>query len=62
MITANGPGIVIEYANQRGEPQWSEPPKAIWDYTVFGKHGTVPEPDGVFPLTLREDPRRSGRL
>ena len=24
-----GLGIVIEYANQRGEPQWSELPKAI---------------------------------
>ena len=49
-----GLGIVIEYANQHGEPQWSEPPKAAWDYTAFGRQGTVPEPDGVFPLTFEK--------
>ena len=49
-----GLGIVIEYANQRGEPQWSEPPKAQWNYTAFGRQGTVPEPDGVFPLTFEK--------
>ena len=49
-----GLGIVIEYANQRGEPQWSEPPKAQWNYTAFGRQGTVPEPDGVFPRRSRK--------
>ena len=49
-----GLGVVIEYANQRGEPQWSEPPKAQWNYTAFGRQGTVPEPDGVFPLTFEK--------
>ncbi len=49
-----GLSIVIEYANQRGEPQWSEPPKATWDYTAFGRQGTVREPDGVFPLTFEK--------
>ena len=30
-----GMGIVIEYANQTGTPQWTAP-KARWDYTAFG--------------------------
>lgn len=55
-----GLGIVIEYANQRGEPQWSAPPKADWDYTVFGRRGTVPEPDGVFPLVFEKIPGGRG--
>ena len=31
-----GLGVVVEYANQRGEPQWSAPPELAWDYTIFG--------------------------
>ena len=55
-----GLGIVIEYANQRGEPQWSEPPKASWDYTAFGRQASVPEPDGTFPLTFEKIPGGRG--
>jgi FtsP/CotA-like multicopper oxidase with cupredoxin domain len=32
-----GLGIVIEYANQRRQPQWVAAGKASWDYTLFGK-------------------------
>jgi hypothetical protein len=32
-----GMGIVIEYANRRGEPQWVQPEKATWDHAVFAK-------------------------
>jgi hypothetical protein len=49
-----GLGIVIEYTNQRGEPQWSEPPKATWDYTAFGRQGAAPRPDGTFRLTFEK--------
>ena len=31
-----GLGVVVEYADQHGEPQWSEPAKSVWDYTAFG--------------------------
>ena len=31
-----GLGVVVQYANQRGEPQWVAPPTSAWDYTVFG--------------------------
>ena len=32
----DGMGIVVEYAGAGGEPRWEAPPKAPWDYTIFG--------------------------
>jgi FtsP/CotA-like multicopper oxidase with cupredoxin domain len=49
-----GLGVVIEYANERGEPQWSEPPKSQWDYTIFGRAGESSQPDGRFVLTFEK--------
>lgn len=40
-----GMGVVVEYAGQRGAPQWSKPQAASWDYTVFGTNADHPEPD-----------------
>jgi FtsP/CotA-like multicopper oxidase with cupredoxin domain len=31
-----GLGVVIEYANQHREPQWTAQPGVFWDYTPFG--------------------------
>lgn len=39
----SGLRIVIEYANQRDEPQWSAPPRS--EYTVFVEHRQVTLPD-----------------
>ena len=33
----NGMGIVVEYANRRGKPQWVKPKPFRWDYTRFAK-------------------------
>ena len=41
-MRAIGMGIVIEYAGQRGTPQWSKPPSSTWDYTVFGTSAATP--------------------
>lgn len=30
-----GMGIVVEYANRQGSPQWIEPPEVLWDYQLF---------------------------
>ena len=38
-IRNGGLGIVVEYANQRRQPQWVAPGKPSWDYTIFGKPG-----------------------
>ncbi len=52
----HGMGIVVEYANQLGKPQWIAPPKSRWDYTKFAKPGaTAPAPDETFELTFAKD-------
>src|SRR5215469_555428 len=32
----HGMGIVIEYAGQKGKPQWTTPPDVHWNYLHFG--------------------------
>ena len=36
LIRNAGLGILIEYANQRKQPQWIVPASLKWDYTIFG--------------------------
>jgi FtsP/CotA-like multicopper oxidase with cupredoxin domain len=52
-IRKAGMGIVVEYANQHGEPKWIDPPETLWDYTLFAKQepGTT-EPDQRIPLVF----------
>jgi FtsP/CotA-like multicopper oxidase with cupredoxin domain len=54
---AIGMGVVVEYADRKGEPQWRAPENTTWDYAVFGAQlGTQakhPEPDGKFDLTFK---------
>jgi FtsP/CotA-like multicopper oxidase with cupredoxin domain len=58
-----GLGIVVEYANRNGAPQWTAPPDTAWDYTIFGQkagqqagqQAKTPEPaGGVVPLVFRK--------
>lgn len=37
----NGMGMVVEYANHKGKPQWIAPLPYKWDYTIFGNHSTT---------------------
>jgi len=55
-----GLGVVVEYENQSGEPQWKALPKMQWDYTVFGRDGTVADPDGTFQLKFEKIPGGRG--
>jgi len=49
-----GMGVVVEYAGRKGPPQWSAPPAARWDYTVFGRQGDSPHRDvEVVPLVFK---------
>jgi hypothetical protein len=50
---AKGMGIVVEYANRGGTPQWVKPPASHWDYTIFGERRLAPKPDNVIPLVIR---------
>jgi FtsP/CotA-like multicopper oxidase with cupredoxin domain len=55
-----GLGVVVEYENQSGEPQWQTPQKTQWDYTAFGRNGAVAEPDGTFQLKFEKIPGGRG--
>ena len=48
----DGLGIVVEYADKKGAPQWIKPPKQTWDYTIFGDDRTAPMPDEIIPLAF----------
>ena len=50
---AKGMGVVVEYANRDGKPQWVKPATSRWDYTIFGERGPAPKPDDVIPLVIR---------
>ncbi len=55
-----GLGVVIEYAGHGGEPQWSAPPRAGWDYTAFGRPGATSEPDERLRLVFQKVPGGRG--
>jgi FtsP/CotA-like multicopper oxidase with cupredoxin domain len=55
-----GLGVVVEYANQRGEPQWSPAPNSQWDYTIFGQDRSVPSPDERLDLLFEKVPGGHG--
>ncbi len=52
----HGMGVVVEYADQTGQPRWSAPPKSKWDYTQFGRSGAAaPAPDEVIDMTFAKN-------
>jgi FtsP/CotA-like multicopper oxidase with cupredoxin domain len=55
-----GLGVVVEYANQHGEPRWQEPPHSPWDYTSFGVDRPVPTPDQRLELLFEKIPGGRG--
>lgn len=52
-MRSKGLGIVVEYENRSGSPQWIAPGNAAWDYTMFGTSGTAAEPDEIIPMVFR---------
>jgi FtsP/CotA-like multicopper oxidase with cupredoxin domain len=49
-----GLGIVVEYAGEKGEPQWKDPAPAEWDYSQFANATPAAAPDETFELTFRD--------
>jgi FtsP/CotA-like multicopper oxidase with cupredoxin domain len=41
-VMAAGMGIVVEYADRAGKPQWQQPDSLLWDYLQFAASGTAP--------------------
>jgi FtsP/CotA-like multicopper oxidase with cupredoxin domain len=49
----HGMGIAVEYANAKGDAQWSKPSPYTWDYTIFGRAGATPAaPDETMEFTV----------
>ena len=49
----HGMGIIVEYAGEKGEPQWSKPEPFRWDYTLFGKaNAALASPDETIEMTI----------
>ena len=49
----HGMGMVVEYAGQKGKPQWVKPKPFHWDYTQFGKANEAPAaPDETIEITI----------
>ena len=59
----HGMGIVVEYAGQKGRPQWVKTVSPHWDYTRFGKGAgnskgaaaKAEAPEQVFEMTFAKD-------
>jgi FtsP/CotA-like multicopper oxidase with cupredoxin domain len=47
-----GMGVVVEYANRKGEPQWRHPGEADWNYLLFGETKPADQPDEVIPMEI----------
>lgn len=55
-----GLGIVIEYENRRGEPQWLKPQKDDWRYAAFARNEATPPPDETISLKFEKIPGGRG--
>ncbi len=63
MVRESGMGIVVEYAGQHRQPQWVDPPKARWDYTVFGSAtSNSPAPEQTIDLIFEKIPGGAGKF
>jgi FtsP/CotA-like multicopper oxidase with cupredoxin domain len=52
----HGMGIVVEYANRSGKPQWLKPAPFRWSYALFAKpNASAPAPDETFDMTFAKD-------
>ena len=58
----DGMGILVEYANQHGDPQWVAPTNIQWDYTLFGPPATRPAPDQTIDMIFEVIPGGPGNF
>ena len=49
-----GMGVIIEYENRQGEPQWTAPAKAAWDYAAFARTTPAAAPDETINLIIEK--------
>ena len=67
MIRDSGLGAVVEYAGQHRQPQWFDPPKSAWDYTIFGTNFGIgspasPPPQQTIEMVFEKIPSGAGKF
>lgn len=63
MIRESGLGVVVEYAGRHGQPQWLDPPKQPWDYSIFTKpNSDSPAPQKTIELIFEKIPCGAGKF
>lgn len=63
MVRESGLGAIVEYAGQRHQPQWIDPPKTLWDYSIFGNTAsTAPAPQQTLEMIFEKIPRGMGKF
>jgi FtsP/CotA-like multicopper oxidase with cupredoxin domain len=63
VVRESGLGVVLEYADQHRPPQWIDPPKAPWDYTIFGTaNPNSPPPQQTIELIFEKVPSGAGKF
>ncbi|MGH1571232.1 multicopper oxidase family protein [Methylobacterium sp. P31] len=55
-----GMGVVIEYANRQGEPQWVKPQRHDWRYAAFARTEPARKPDETINLKFEKIPGGRG--
>jgi FtsP/CotA-like multicopper oxidase with cupredoxin domain len=62
-IRESGLGIILEYAGQHRQPAWIDPPKAPWDYTIFGSDAaSSPDPQQTIEAVFEKIPGGAGKF
>ena len=62
-IRESGLGVVVEYAGQHTQPQWIDPPREPWDYTIFGAaNSDAPAPQQTIDLIFEKIPGGAGKF
>jgi len=63
MVRQAGLGVIVEYAGQHRQPQWIDPPKSSWDYTVFGAAtSSTPAPEDTIEMIFEKIPSGMGKF
>ncbi len=55
-----GMGVVVEYADAKGEPQWRAPAADDWDYAAFARSAPAAPPDATVALKFEKIPGGRG--
>jgi FtsP/CotA-like multicopper oxidase with cupredoxin domain len=62
-IRESGLGVVVEYAGQHTQPQWVDPPKEPWDYTIFGAAASSSRPpEQTIEMAFEKIPGGAGKF